>query len=53
MMTQPIQKFQTLTSETADASGYAEYGFRHADRRRLEQEARYARAIFMIDGTCG
>lgn len=49
MMTQPIQKFQTLTSETADATGYAEYGFAHADRRRLEQEARYARAIFLID----
>ena len=51
MMTQPIHTFQKLTSETADASGYAEYGhgFRHADRQRLEREARYARAIFMID----
>jgi uncharacterized protein YjiS (DUF1127 family) len=49
MMTQPIQKFQTLTSETADGNGYAEYGFTHADRRALEREARYARAIFLID----
>jgi uncharacterized protein YjiS (DUF1127 family) len=49
MMTQPIQSFQKLTSETAADSGYAEYGFAHADRRRLEREARYARAIFMID----
>jgi uncharacterized protein YjiS (DUF1127 family) len=51
MMTQPIQTFQNLTSETAGGndSDYAPYGFRHADRRRLEQEARYARAIFMID----
>jgi uncharacterized protein YjiS (DUF1127 family) len=53
MMTQPIQTFQNLTSETAGGndSGYTEYGhgFRHADRQRLEREARYARAIFMID----
>lgn len=49
MMTQPIQTFQKLTSETAGGNGYAEYGFAHADRRRLEQEARYARAIFLID----
>ena len=53
MMTQPIQTFQNLTSETAGGndSGYTQYGhgFRHADRQRLEREARYARAIFMID----
>jgi len=56
MMTQPIQTFQNLTSETAggndsgyNESGYAEYGFAHVDRRRLEREARYARAVFMID----
>ena len=49
MMTQPIQKFQTLTSETAAGNDYADYGFVHADRRALEREARYARAIFMID----
>jgi uncharacterized protein YjiS (DUF1127 family) len=49
MMTQPIQTFRTLTSEAADGTGYAEYGFAHADRGRLEREARYARAVFMID----
>jgi uncharacterized protein YjiS (DUF1127 family) len=49
MMTQPIQTFQNLTSEAAGGNGYAEYGFSHADRRRLEREARFARAVFMID----
>jgi uncharacterized protein YjiS (DUF1127 family) len=49
MMTQPIKTFQNLTSETAGGNGYAEYGFAHVDRRRLEREARYARAIFLID----
>jgi uncharacterized protein YjiS (DUF1127 family) len=49
MMTQPIQTFRDLSSETADGTGYGAYGFAHADRRRLEREARYARAIFMID----
>ena len=48
MMTQPIQKFEPLTSE-APESGYAEYGFAHVDRRRLEREARFARAVFLID----
>jgi len=50
-MTQPIQIFQNLSSETTSVggNGYAEYGFAHADRRRLEREARYARAVFMID----
>jgi uncharacterized protein YjiS (DUF1127 family) len=50
MMTQPIQTFQNLTSETAGGNGYAEYGFTHADRQRLQREARYARAVLMIDG---
>jgi uncharacterized protein YjiS (DUF1127 family) len=49
MMTQPIKKFENLTSETAGGNGYAEYGFVHADRARLEREARFARAVFMID----
>jgi uncharacterized protein YjiS (DUF1127 family) len=51
MMTQPIRTFENLTSETTPAgdSGYAEYGFAHADRRRLEREARFARAVFLID----
>ena len=51
MMTQPIQTFQKLTSETAGGNAHTEYGagFAHADRRRLEREARFARAIFLID----
>ena len=51
MMTQPIQSFQKLTSETAGGNadtGYA-VGFAHADQRRLEREARFARAVFLID----
>jgi len=51
MMTQPIQTFQKLTSETAGGNADTEYGygFTHADRRRLEREARFARAVFLID----
>jgi len=50
MMTQPIQTFQNLTSETpAGGNDYAEYVFPYADRQRLQREARYARAVFMID----
>jgi uncharacterized protein YjiS (DUF1127 family) len=51
MMTQPIQTFQKLTSETAGGNADTEYapGFAHADQRRLEQEARFARAIFLVD----
>jgi uncharacterized protein YjiS (DUF1127 family) len=50
MMTQPIQTFQKLTSETAggNATEYG-FGFAHADRARLEREARFARAVFLID----
>jgi uncharacterized protein YjiS (DUF1127 family) len=51
MMTQPIQTFQKLTSETAGGNadtGYAA-GFAHADQRRLEREARFARTVFLID----
>jgi uncharacterized protein YjiS (DUF1127 family) len=51
MMTQPIRTFETLTSETAGGNadtGYA-VGFAHADQRRLEREARFARAVFLID----
>ena len=51
MMTQPIRTFQNLTSETAGGNadtGYA-VGFAHADQRRLEREARFARAVFLID----
>ena len=50
MMTQPIQTFQNLTSETpAGGNDYAEYVFPYADRQRLQREARYARAVFVID----
>ncbi len=51
MMTQPIRTFQKLTSETAGGNadtGYAA-GFAHADQRRLEREARFARTVFLID----
>ncbi|HSI02188.1 MAG TPA: DUF1127 domain-containing protein [Reyranella sp.] len=58
-MTQPIQKFQNLTSETT-AGGNAitktgtKTGFSFEDRRRLEQQARYARAVavseWLVDG---
>src|SRR6476661_5624511 len=51
MMTRPIQTFENLTSETAGGNGYAEFGFAHADRQRLEREARFARAVFLIDAT--
>jgi uncharacterized protein YjiS (DUF1127 family) len=51
MMTQPIQTFQKLTSETAGGNAATPYaqGFAHADQRRLEREARFARAVFLID----
>jgi len=51
MMTKPIQTFQNLTSETTAGGNDYEYGagFTYADRRRLEREARYARAVFLID----
>ena len=51
MMTQPIQTFQKLTRETAGGNAHTQYGagFAHADRTRLEREARFARAVFMID----
>ena len=51
MMTQPIQTFQKLTSETAGGNAETPYaqGFAHADQRRLEREARFARAVFLID----
>ena len=51
MMTQPIQTFQKLTSETAGRNadtGYA-VGFAGADQSRLEREARFARTVFLID----
>lgn len=46
MMTQPIQNFEKLTSETAAAGGddLTKIGFAHDERRTLEMRARYARA---------
>jgi uncharacterized protein YjiS (DUF1127 family) len=51
MMTQPIQTFESLTSETTPAGGnaLAKIGFSHADRRLVEMEARYARAAAVAD----
>ena len=49
MITQPIQAIQKLTSEAAGGNADIEYGFVYADRQRLEREARFARAVFMID----
>lgn len=51
MMTQPIQKFQTLTSETAPAGGndLSKLGFAHDDRRVLEMRARYERAAWLAN----
>jgi len=51
MMTQPIQMFENLTSETAPAGGNAltKIGFSHTDRRLVEMQARYARAAAMAD----
>jgi uncharacterized protein YjiS (DUF1127 family) len=50
MMTQPIEKFENLTSETA-AGGNAitKIGFTFEERLRLEQQARYARAAAVSD----
>lgn len=51
MMTQPIQKFENLTSETTPAGGNAltKIGFSREDRRLIERQARYARAAFVAD----
>jgi uncharacterized protein YjiS (DUF1127 family) len=52
MMTQPIQTFESLTSETSPAGGNAltKIGFSHDDRRLIERQARYARAAWLADG---
>ena len=51
MMTQPIQMFENLTSETAPAgrNDPAKDGLNLADRRMIELRARYARAEFVAD----
>jgi uncharacterized protein YjiS (DUF1127 family) len=51
MMTQPIQMFESLTSETTPAgrNDAAQAGHNLADRRMIELRARYARAEFVAD----
>lgn len=51
MMTQPIQMFESLTSETTPAGRkeIAKVGLTLADRRMLELRARYARAELMAN----
>ena len=50
-MTQPIQMFEDLTSETSPAGGndIAKTGFT-VDRQLVEQRARYARAELLTSG---
>lgn len=50
MMTQPIQKFENLTSETpAGGNALSKIGFSHEERRLIEADARYARAAVVAD----
>lgn len=50
MMTQPIQTFESLTSEIAPAGGnVAKTGFSHDDRHLLEMRARYARSQMLAN----
>ena len=51
MMTQPIQTFQNLTSQTAPAGGndLNDLGFAHNDRRLIERRARYERAALLAN----
>jgi uncharacterized protein YjiS (DUF1127 family) len=54
MMTQPIQTFKNLTSETTPAGGNAsKIGFSHEDRREVEMDARHARAAVVGGGISG
>jgi uncharacterized protein YjiS (DUF1127 family) len=51
MMTQPIQMFENLTSETsAGGNDLTKLGFSHDDRRLIERRARFARAALLADG---
>lgn len=52
MMTQPIQMFENLTSETSPAGGnaIAKTPLTFEDRRMLELRARYARAELVANG---
>lgn len=51
MMTQPIQMFESLTSETTPAGRKDDVkaGFTLADRHMIELRARYARAEFVAN----
>ncbi len=50
MMTQPIQMFENLTSETsAGGNDLTKLGFSFDDRRLIERRARYARAALLAD----
>lgn len=50
MMTQPIQMFENLTSETSPAGGNAsKFKLSYEERRRLEMRARYARAEMVAE----
>ncbi len=52
MMTQPIQMFENLTSETSPAGGndIAKTSMTFEERRMLELRARYARAEIISNG---
>jgi uncharacterized protein YjiS (DUF1127 family) len=51
MMTQPIQMFENLTSETSPAGGNAsKITLSFNDRRAIEMRARYARAELLANG---
>ena len=51
MMTQPIQMFESLTSETSPAGGnVTKTTLSFEERRMLELRARYARAQMLGDG---
>jgi uncharacterized protein YjiS (DUF1127 family) len=50
MMTQPIQTFENLTSETsAGGNDLTKLGFSFDDRRLIERRARFARAALLAD----
>jgi len=51
MMTQPIQTFENLTSETsAGGNDLTKLGFAFDDRRLIERRAHYARAAVVAEG---
>jgi uncharacterized protein YjiS (DUF1127 family) len=51
MMTQPIEKFQKLTTEvSAGGNDLTKLGFSFDDRRLIERRAHYARAALLADG---